>query len=167
MSKKRFSGLRLILMVPVVVLLAGGLIIGGRTLQEPGEVRTLKKQEVAQTDEGHQEYYFGLLNEDEQRGYREILEGIRSFEDKFYLSLSGDNEIDRVYHAVLKDHPELFWYITGRKFIRRLIRAEITVSFLRDILIQRSRDRRSRRLWRMRIRRCYRRFRMVLMITRR
>ena len=52
MSKKRFSGLRLILMVPVVVLLAGGLIIGGRALQEPGEVRTLKKQEVAQTDEG-------------------------------------------------------------------------------------------------------------------
>lgn len=109
MSKKRFSGLRLILMVPVVVLLAGGLIIGGRALQEPGEVRTLKKQDVAQTDEGHQEYYFGLLNEDEQRGYREILEGIRSFEDKFYLSLSGDNKIDRVYHAVLKDHPELFW----------------------------------------------------------
>ena len=109
MSKKRFSGLRLILMVPVVVLLAGGLIIGGRALQEPGEVRTLKKQEVAQTNEGHREYYFGLLNENEQRGYREILEGIRSFEDKFYLSLSGDNEIDRVYHAVLKDHPELFW----------------------------------------------------------
>ena len=109
MSKKRFSGLRLILMVPVVVLLAGGLIIGGRALQEPGEVRTLKKQEAEQTDEGHREYYFGLLNENEQRGYREILEGIRSFEDKFYLSLSGDNEIDRVYHAVLKDHPELFW----------------------------------------------------------
>ncbi len=43
MSKKRFSGLRLILMVPVVVLLAGGLIIGGRALQEPGEVRTLKR----------------------------------------------------------------------------------------------------------------------------
>ena len=167
MSKKRFSGLRLILMVPVVVLLAGGLIIGGRALQEPGEVRTLKKQEVAQTDEGHQEYYFGLLNENEQRGYREILEGIRSFEDKFYLSLSGDNEIDRVYHAVLKDHPELFWVHNREKVIRRLIRAEITVSFLRDILIQRSRDRRSRRLWRMRIRRCYRRFRMVLMITRR
>ena len=61
MSKKRFSGLRLILMVPVVVLLAGGLIIGGRALQEPGEVRTLKKQEVAQTDEGHQEYYSAFL----------------------------------------------------------------------------------------------------------
>ena len=29
MSKKRFSGLRLILMVPVVVLLAGGLSFAG------------------------------------------------------------------------------------------------------------------------------------------
>ena len=157
MSKKRFSGLRLILMVPVVVLLAGGLIIGGRALQEPGEVRTLKKQEVAQTDEGHQEYYFGLLNENEQRGYREILEGIRSFEDKFYLSLSGDNEIDRVYHAVLKDHPELFWVHNREKVYK-------TTYSVRDILIQRSRDRRSRRPWRMHIRRWCRRFRMVLMI---
>ena len=48
MKQKEIFGLRLILMVPVVVLLAGGLIIGGRALQEPGEVRTLKKQEVAQ-----------------------------------------------------------------------------------------------------------------------
>lgn len=48
-----------------------------------GEVRTLKKQEVAQTDEGHQEYYFGLLNEDEQRGYREILEGSEALRINF------------------------------------------------------------------------------------
>ena len=68
---------------------------GERTLREPVEVRTLRKQQVTQSDEGHQEYYFGLLNEDEQRGYREILEGIRSFEEKFYLSLSGDDEIDQ------------------------------------------------------------------------
>ena len=93
MSKKRFSGLRLILMVPVVVLLAGGLIIGGRALQEPGEVRTLKKQEIAQTDEGHQEYYFGLLNENEQRGYREILEGIRSFEDRKSTRLNSSHRL--------------------------------------------------------------------------
>ena len=109
MNKKRFSVLRLFRVVIVVVLLAVAGMMAGKVLREPSEVRTLKKQEVAQTDEGHQEYYFGLLNENEQRGYREILEGIRSFEDKFYLSLSGDNEIDRVYHAVLKDHPELFW----------------------------------------------------------
>ena len=109
MNKKRFSVLRLFWVAIVVVLLAVAGMMAVKVLREPSEVRTLKKQETAQTDEGHQEYYFGLLNEDEQRGYREILEGVRSFEDKFYLSLSGDDEIDRVYHAVLKDHPELFW----------------------------------------------------------
>ena len=87
MNKKRFSVLRLFRVVIVVVLLAVAGMMAGKVLREPSEVRTLKKQEVAQTDEGHQEYYFGLLNENEQRGYREILEGIRSFEDKFYLSL--------------------------------------------------------------------------------
>ena len=76
---------------------------------EPQEVKELRKQQTADADEGHLEYYFGLLNENEQKAYREILEGIRGFHDKFYLSVSGDEETDRIYHAVLKDHPELFW----------------------------------------------------------
>ena len=43
---------------------------------EPKEVRELRKQEIAGTDEqsGRQEYYFGLLTEEEQRGYREMLD---------------------------------------------------------------------------------------------
>ena len=109
MNRRRSPVLRLIFIFLMVVLLAGIGFTGRRVLSEPVEVRTLRKQEVAQSDEGHQEYYFSLLGEDEQRGYREILEGIRNYEEKFYLSLSGDDEIDRVYHAVLKDHPELFW----------------------------------------------------------
>ena len=83
MNKKRFSVLRLFWVVIVVALLSGAGMRDGKILREPSEVRTLKKQEVAQTDEGHQEYYFGLLNEEEHRGYREILEGIRNFEEKF------------------------------------------------------------------------------------
>lgn len=43
---------------------------------EPKEIRELRRQKVALTDTGHQEYYFGLLNEEEQRGYREMLTGI-------------------------------------------------------------------------------------------
>ena len=61
MNKKRFSALRLILIVLVIVLLAGIGVTGERTLREPVEVRTLRKQQVTQSDEGHQEYYFGLL----------------------------------------------------------------------------------------------------------
>lgn len=34
---------------------------------EPEEVRALREQEVAKTDEGHQEYYFQFLTEEEDR----------------------------------------------------------------------------------------------------
>ena len=122
MNKKRFSALRLILIVFVIVLLAGIGVTGERTLREPVEVRTLRKQQVTQSDEGHQEYYFGLLNEDEQRGYREILEGIRSFEEKFYLSLSGDDEIDRVYQQCLRIIRRCSGYIIVRRYINNLYR---------------------------------------------
>ena len=78
---------------------------------EPKEVRELRKQEVEDTDtQGlRQEYYFGQLNEEEQRGYREIIEGIRAKEKEFYLTIYEDDTVNRVYHAVLMDHPELFW----------------------------------------------------------
>lgn len=107
MNKRKFPVF--LLFLALVMFTAGFGVSRWGILSEPVEVRLLRKQQVVQTDEGHQEYYFGLLSEEEQRGYREILEGIRNLEEKFYLSLSGDDEIDRVYHAVLKDHPELFW----------------------------------------------------------
>ncbi|MDO4336667.1 MAG: transglutaminase domain-containing protein [Eubacteriales bacterium] len=77
--------------------------------REPKEVRELREAEVPETDEGHQEYYFKLLSDEEKRAYREMLNGIRNREQEFYLTISADEEVDRVYHAVLKDHPELFW----------------------------------------------------------
>jgi len=78
---------------------------------EPKEVQELRKQEVADTDtQGlRQEYYFSQLNEEEQRGYREMIEGIRSREKEFYLTIYDDDTVNKVYHAVLMDHPELFW----------------------------------------------------------
>ena len=107
--KRRKNPVLYFLLLVFAVFLIGYVAGSWGSLIEPSEVRLLKKRQVAQTDEGHQEDYFELLNEKEQRGYREILQGIRDYEEKFYLSLSGDDEIDKVYHAVLKDHPELFW----------------------------------------------------------
>lgn len=76
---------------------------------EPKEVTELRQKVVPQTEEGHQEYYFNLLNENEKRGYREMLSGIRNREEEFYITISEDEEVDRAYHALLKDHPELYW----------------------------------------------------------
>ena len=78
--------------------------------REPSEVQNLREQSVADTDEeGYQEYYFHLLEESEKRIYREMLNGIRKRENGFYLTTSEETKINKVYHALLKDHPELFW----------------------------------------------------------
>lgn len=105
MKKKRF--LTVLLVCILFCILVTGVLVILRI--EPKEVRQLRKKEVVQTDEYHQEYYFGLLNEEEKRGYREMLEGISAREEEFYLTISADETVDRVYHALLKDHPELFW----------------------------------------------------------
>ena len=85
---------------------------------EPEEVEELRQMEVAQSEEGHQEYYFKQLNEEEQRVYRELLKGIRAREKDFYLTHSQDDSIDRCYHAVLKDHPEIFWVHNHEKIYK-------------------------------------------------
>ena len=85
---------------------------------EPKEVEELRQMEVAQSEEGHQEYYFKQLTEEEQRVYRELLKGIRAREKEFYLTISDDDSIDRSYHAVLKDHPEIFWLHNREKIYK-------------------------------------------------
>ena len=85
---------------------------------EPKEVEELRQMEVAQSEEGHQEYYFKQLTEEEQRVYRELLKGIRVREKEFYLTISDDDSIDRSYHAVLKDYPEIFWVHNREKIYK-------------------------------------------------
>ena len=85
---------------------------------EPKEVEELRQMEVAQSEEGHQEYYFKQLTEEEQRVYRELLKGIRAREKEFYLTSSDDDSIDRSYHAVLKDYPEIFWVHNREKIYK-------------------------------------------------
>ncbi len=87
---------------------------------EPAEVKYMRKQEVAQEEEGHYEYYFRQLNKDQQRAYREMLSSIRGWEEDFYLTIAGDDEIDHVYRAVLNDHPELFW-VRNRKAVYKTL----------------------------------------------
>ena len=82
---------------------------------EPSEVRELRQQEVAKTDESHLEYYFDQLNENEQKIYREMQTGIQNRQDEFYLTASDETLISRVYHAFLNDHPEMFWIHNRQK----------------------------------------------------
>ena len=77
--------------------------------QEPEEVQKLRTTSVSESQEGSQEYYFGLLNDTEKKIYREMLEGIQQRKDEFYITTSDEAVINKVYHALLDDHAELFW----------------------------------------------------------
>lgn len=87
---------------------------------EPKEVRELRKEELVLTDEGHTEYYFSTLPEEEKRCYREMLRGIRERREKFYITLSGDEQVNHVYKALLFDHPELYW-VHNREHVYRTV----------------------------------------------
>lgn len=81
---------------------------------EPAAVVKMQQEEYPDEDEGHFEYYYQLLTAEEKRAYRQMLAGFRAWEEEFFLTISDDDGIDRVYHAVLNDHPELFW-VRNRK----------------------------------------------------
>ena len=87
---------------------------------EPSEVRSLRDAEVAESDPGHFEYYFSTLAPEQKRCYREILNGIRAHEESFYITLSGDEEVNHVYRAVLFDHPEIYW-VHNREHVYRTV----------------------------------------------
>ena len=42
-------------------------------------------------------------------------------EKEFYLTISDDDSIDRSYHAVLKDHPEIFWVHNREKNLQNYV----------------------------------------------
>lgn len=113
------------LFILVIVLFAGLFFLnkeGNLPGREPEEVRVLRQEETTQTDAGHQEYYFSLLDEKEKKTYREMLQGIRERQDEIFLTTVDEKVINKAYHAVLNDHPEVFWvhnrekvYITSYK----------------------------------------------------
>ena len=65
MKKKRRFGRRVFCVL--IVLFMGVIWQSDLLSQEPAEVRSLRKQEILQTDDNYREYYFGLLTEDEKK----------------------------------------------------------------------------------------------------
>lgn len=141
-EEKRRFGRRVFCVL--IVLFMGVIWQSDLLSQEPAEVRSLRKQEILQTDDNYREYYFGLLTEDEKKIYREMLSGIQERQDEFYLTSSNEQLISKVYHALLKDHPNFSGCIIVRKYIRLRIKELIIADFHLDIRIQ---IRKFRKLW--------------------
>lgn len=71
--------------------------------QVPFEEVTVAEKEV---DGG---YYYQHLGEEEQRIYKEILQGVSRREDIVYVHTGDFETVNKVYDFLLYDRPDLFW----------------------------------------------------------
>lgn len=68
----------------------------------------------AQPSEEKNAYYYNQLDEEEKTVYDQILQAVKNREESVQVNATEDAGLDRIYHGLLKDHPELFW-IHNRK----------------------------------------------------
>lgn len=88
-------------------------------LQDEG-VRRQVKERLAEQEIPYQQienepeempgkYYFGLLAEEEQMAYLEILQGVRENREEIYVHADDAMRTNVLFQYVLKDYPEIFW----------------------------------------------------------
>jgi len=105
------------------------------TAGEEAEPEELPGSDFAKAQEeiisnGSRYYAYAGLNDDEKLLYTEILGILDSFENDVKVSTIDRDLIDRVFHCVLTDHPELF-YVSGysiTKYVRGQKLEKITFS---------------------------------------
>lgn len=67
------------------------------------------QEEAVKSDTQTGKYYYGLLNEEEQKIYREIFSGVDENTEEIYVYASDADLVNRLFQYVVKDHPEIFW----------------------------------------------------------
>lgn len=73
---------------------------------------------------GENGYAYGLLTEEEQQLYRQMLQAITGFERDVELSILNPDLLEPVFNSILADHPEIF-YVDGYTFTKHTLGEEI------------------------------------------
>lgn len=84
--------------IPIAEIVSGVL---------PGVVDTGPKIEAKDiVEEG---LAFQNLSDGQKIVYKQLLDGVNSLEESFQVWVEEVNDIEPAYHAIMVDHPELFW----------------------------------------------------------
>lgn len=121
MKKRRGGCLRYILILAVLVLLLLGILvlkemrgIWNRQEMAVEDVVEFRKevpyQEISIEEESlADKYYYGLLDEDEKKIYKEIAQGILDGAEEIYVHCEDASLANRILGEVLRDYPDFFW----------------------------------------------------------
>lgn len=64
---------------------------------------------LIENDSLTRKYYYGLLEEEEQRVYKEIVQGLMDGAEEIYVHCGDPDLANRMLKAALKDYPDIFW----------------------------------------------------------
>lgn len=113
-NKKKKGCLNSFIIVGVILTFAVFAVLGGIFVKElKKEIQEQKKipyQEVKiQEEQLTNKYYYELLSEEEQKIYKELLQGMLDGAGEIYLHGDNGETINRIVAFVLNDYPEIFW----------------------------------------------------------
>lgn len=111
---KKLTGVFLVLVcIVVIVCFRGELVtwLSGFEFMEmcTGHIAGLKSPDEQVEDVGKGYYAYSQLEKEEQLVYNQIAQCLFQFQDKVTLSTKEEDSVDRAFHYLLCDHPEIFW----------------------------------------------------------
>lgn len=60
------------------------------------------------------EYYYSMLNREQQKAYYAMKEGLLGIKDSFQVPVLSNRELTDIYFLLRLDHPEIFWSVSFR-----------------------------------------------------
>ncbi|MDO4460706.1 MAG: transglutaminase domain-containing protein [Clostridia bacterium] len=76
-------------------------------------------------------YYYNLLNKEQQKAYYAIMQGLDNMQESFSVPLLSGKELTEIYFMVRLDHPELFYSVSfSYRFTENSLNAEMIPVYL-------------------------------------
>ncbi|MDO4942044.1 MAG: transglutaminase domain-containing protein [Lachnospiraceae bacterium] len=77
------------------------------TEKEDSDTEAENMTDVVKQEAG--KFYYNQLSNEEQDVYEAVYDGLQNLEENIKMDVSDEEEIHKIYKAVLNDHPDIFW----------------------------------------------------------